>query len=653
MYVDRDMWEKIVLNLLSNAFKFTFEGGISLSLSAADGMAELCVRDTGAGIGPRDLPRVFERFHRVSGAAGRTHEGAGIGLALVQDLVKLHGGSVTAESAPARGSVFTVTIPFGRAHLPQERIAASPKPASVAGGEAYVEEALRWLPDLKPRQAEYDEARQGPRARILLADDNADMREYVSQLLRTRYQVDAVADGAAALAAATANPPDLVLSDVMMPVLSGLDLLAALRSNSCTKTVPVILVSARAGESSTVEGLEAGADDYLVKPFSARELMARVAANLNLARLRDETRQRIGVIIESVTDAFLAVDRDWNLTYMNTHAEKFACAPVSGHTGLIGTSLWEAFPAALGTEFEIQLRRAAAEKTAIHFEAAFGKENCWAQVNAYPSPDGGLAVSFRDVSEQKRFEQQLRDTAKLESLGVLAGGIAHDFNNLLVGIMGNASLAMELLPTTHPAAPLVSDVLNAGEAAANLTRQMLAYSGKGRFVIRLANLSELIGRNVTLIHASIPKNVTLSLQLEADLPAIRVDEAQIQQLVMNLVINAAEACGDRPGAVSILTAVCEMTEDDVQKMNMPEPVAPGHYVRLEVSDTGEGMDESTQARIFDPFFSTKFTGRGLGLAAVMGIVRGHKGAIRLISSPGAGTTFQLFFPPKRRRDSAC
>ena len=304
VYVDQEMWEKVVLNLLSNAFKHTFEGGITVRLRWCGDHAELAVTDTGVGIPEAELPRLFERFHRVKGAKSRTHEGTGIGLALVQELVSLHGGTVGIESKEGKGSTFMVTVKAGTTHLPPDRVGAERALASTAmRAAAYVEEALHWLPnaaalpDPLPRSGEADlvsapretaTTPAGRRPRILWADDNADMRDYVRRLLADRYDVLAVPDGLAALAAARDKSPDLVLTDVMMPRLDGFGLLRELRIDARTRTIPVILLSARAGEESTVEGLEAGADDYLAKPFSARELLARVRTHLELARVRRE-----------------------------------------------------------------------------------------------------------------------------------------------------------------------------------------------------------------------------------------------------------------------------------------------------------------------------------------------------------------------------
>jgi signal transduction histidine kinase/CheY-like chemotaxis protein len=307
VYVDRDMWEKVVLNLLSNAFKFTLEGEIEVSLREEGEGIKLSVRDTGTGISEEQLPHIFERFHRIEGARARTHEGTGIGLALVQELVNLHGGTVGVESVYGQGTTFTIRIPLGTDHLPAERIGSPRSLASTAlGADHFVGEAMKWIgaeckadtsrlfgePAADP-PAVVATGGAGKRPRILLADNNADMRDYLTRLLRTRYEVEAVPDGEAALKAARARRPDLVLSDVMMPKLDGFGVLRELRSDAEKASIPILMLSARAGEEARVEGLEAGADDYLIKPFSARELLARVSSQLELSRVRQEASAAI------------------------------------------------------------------------------------------------------------------------------------------------------------------------------------------------------------------------------------------------------------------------------------------------------------------------------------------------------------------------
>jgi signal transduction histidine kinase/DNA-binding response OmpR family regulator len=308
VYVDREMWEKIVLNLLSNAVKFTREGQITVRVGADGPDAVLSVSDTGVGVPESEQPLLFDRFHRVTGAWSRSHEGTGIGLALVRELAELHGGSVGAVSEIGRGSTFTVKIPFGTGHLNADRIVAD---TSLQVGEIeprlYVEEAHWWLGEPAAPAAPYDEAgrvRDSRRGRILLADDNADLRDHVARLLRPYWDVTAVVDGQEALERASVEPFDLVLTDVMMPRLDGFGLITALRADERTRDVPIVVLSARAGEEASVEGLAAGADDYLVKPFSARDLTARVRANLELG----QTRRQIISRLRGLVDAAAAVN---------------------------------------------------------------------------------------------------------------------------------------------------------------------------------------------------------------------------------------------------------------------------------------------------------------------------------------------------------
>ncbi len=321
--VDREMWEKIVLNLLSNALKFTESGGITVAVRAAGRHVELTVGDTGIGIPAAELPRLFDRFHRVAGDRGRSAEGSGIGLALVRELVELHGGSVEVDSRVGAGSTFTVRLPLGTAHLPAEHLPAEhlapehlppeplsdpDRPATGAVARPYIDEALRWLPSADGTAG--DPATGSGPATVLVVDDNADMREYLTRLLAAHYRVRTAGDGRAALEVVRAEVPDLVVTDVMMPRLDGFGLLAALRDDPATGSVPVIVLSARAGPESTIDGLAAGADDYLAKPFTAGELLARVGSQLELARGRSREAVWRSTLIGAMQDAFYVVDLD-------------------------------------------------------------------------------------------------------------------------------------------------------------------------------------------------------------------------------------------------------------------------------------------------------------------------------------------------------
>ncbi|WP_223644050.1 ATP-binding protein [Corallococcus sp. EGB] len=319
VWVDREMWEKIVFNLLSNAMKFTFEGGVHVRLHTEEGQALLTVRDTGSGIPEAELPHIFERFHRVENARSRSHEGSGIGLSLVQELTRLHGGTVGVKSALGQGTTFCVAVPLGSGHLPREQLVAEgsvPARSIARSASSYVEEIRGWL-GAEPAPALPEGTKSIPllppmAARVLVVDDNADLRTYITGLLDASLTVETAEDGFAALQAIRARPPDLVLSDVMMPRLGGFGLLRELRADPRLRAIPFVLLSARAGEEASVEGLEAGADDYLVKPFSARELAARVRTQLEMARVRREVAElsaREAVLQEAVRarDEFLTV----------------------------------------------------------------------------------------------------------------------------------------------------------------------------------------------------------------------------------------------------------------------------------------------------------------------------------------------------------
>ncbi len=409
VYVDRDMWEKIVLNLLSNAFKFTFEGEISVSLHPVADAVELVVQDTGTGIPTRELPHLFERFHRVAGAQGRSYEGSGIGLSLVQELVNLHGGTVAVSSVLDEGSTFVVRLPMGFTHLPPECIQAPRTQTSTASGAiSYIEEALGWVAQTREDSSSSGEALpHRSSARILLADDNADMRHYLQRLLSQHYDVEAVADGQAALEAIRTQVPDLVLTDVMMPRLDGFGLLRELRADPQTRGIPILLLSARAGEEAAVEGLAAGADDYLVKPFSARELLARVATNLELGRSRQATaRRRIDSILESITDGFIAIDRQWRYVYANQEAEVLL---QKSRSELLGHVMWEVFPDLVGSPFEVGLRQASEQQITVELDEFYPPLNTWFELRIYPSTEG-LSVYFHNISERKQAEAALRES---------------------------------------------------------------------------------------------------------------------------------------------------------------------------------------------------------------------------------------------------
>ena len=456
VYVDRDMWEKVVLNLLSNAFKFTFKGEIEVSLRETDEFAELSVRDTGVGIPETEVPKLFDRFHRIEGQKSRTQEGTGIGLALVLELVKLHGGTVQVESIVDRGTTFTARIPLGTAHLSNDQISTQPALSSTSiRADAFVQEAMRWLPDsIAARSSaakDIDEPIQTlglpADSRVLLADDNADMRQYIRRLLSGNCEVLTVADGQSALREIREHRPDLVLTDVMMPGLDGFELLREIRADASIRDTPVILLSARAGEESRVEGLSAGADDYLVKPFSARELVARVKATLQLAKERSkaiaairESEQRMrwfGAIVESSDDAIVSKSLDGIITSWNSGA-----ARIFGYTAeeAIGQPITIVIPEDRLSEERDILTRVRRGQRIEHFETIRRRKHgslITVSLTISPVKDAegrivGASKIARDITEQKRSQ---------ELITTLAREAEHRSKNLLANVQATVNLS--------------------------------------------------------------------------------------------------------------------------------------------------------------------------------------------------------------------
>jgi len=474
VFVDRDMWEKIVFNLLSNAFKFTLSGGVEILLRAENGAAVLRVRDTGIGIPVEELPNVFKRFHRIENARGRSHEGTGIGLALASELVKLQGGNIEVESEPGRGTVFLVKLPFGARHLAPESIGATPAPApSKLPGRVFLEEAASWLtPDAlaMPDVSNTDDkgaASKGKagtvRPRILLAEDNADLRNYICRLLNPQYDVEAVKDGVAALEAARQNPPQLVLSDVMMPRLDGFGLLRALRNDPSTRAIPIILLSARAGEDSVVEGVEAGADDYLTKPFSARELLTRVASHLAMDRMRKEAAENIRQseekyrnLFNSLLEGFCIIEMvfdehetpvDYRFLEVNPSFEQ-----QTGLHSAQGRLIRELVPGQEAHWFEIYGKIALTGEPA-QFENEAKALNRWFKVSAFRIGGAGsrkVAVLFNDITSSKQAEALLRQNEGLFSALVNQAPTGVYVVDALFRLQQVNALAMPAFAQVHP-----------------------------------------------------------------------------------------------------------------------------------------------------------------------------------------------------------
>ena len=522
--VDADMWEKIVLNLLSNAFKFTRQGTIAVRLREHSGGFELTVEDSGCGIPPAELPRIFDRFHRVPGAPSRTFEGSGIGLALVREMVRMHGGDISVESEEGQGTRFRVRIPATGTGRP----AAAPRGLEPRGVTArpFLEEARHWsdLPETPAPATPAD-----PHTRILVVDDNADMRQYLRRLLATHWCVDEAVNGREALARVAVSPPDIILSDVMMPDMDGFELLRRLRANDATRVLPVMLLSARAGEDASVEGLVAGADDYVVKPFSARELVARVRTRLEVSRLRRETaaqNRRLEALVAAAEEASQAKDR---FLAMLGHELRNPLAPIL-------------------TALQLMKRRG---DTGVERERA---------------------IIERQVHHVRRLVDDLLDVSRITQ--------------------GHIELRRERVE-------LSSVVAKAMEMT-----------------------TPLIAR----------KQHVVVTDVEPAGLAIDGDPTRLQQVVMNLVNNAAKYTD--PGGRIAVTAR-----------------RAGAEVLLKVVDSGIGIEPPMLTRIFELFVQEHEAvergegGLGLGLSIVRNLVELHGGRVS-VASPGRnqGTEFIVYLP---------
>jgi PAS domain S-box-containing protein len=669
LYIDREMWEKIVLNLLSNAFKFTLRGEIGVHLRRHGAYAELTVTDTGVGVPEKEIPRLFDRFHRVEGSEARTQEGSGIGLALVHELVKLHGASIDVVSEPKRGSIFRVQIPFGSAHLPAERLRGPHTSRTAAlGAQAFVQEALRWLPDDKsegtlplPALPEESNSARDPRfaktfgARVILADDNADMRAYVRELLSPAYAIETVADGEQALNSARQRRPDLILTDAMMPQLDGFGLLAAIRQDESLRGIPVVLLSARAGEEARIEGFDAGADDYLIKPFSARELIARVGALLELGGIRRDaehalrlrTAQFQTLLNEAPLGVYL-VDADLRIQEVNPTAQStFGDIP-----HLLGRDFDEVMHILWRKEYAdelVQLFKGTLKSGEPYLSPERIEERLdrgttevyeW-QINRIELQDGrhGVVCYFRDVSNHFRARKALQDAdrQKDEFLAMLA----HELRNPLAPIQ-NASTLLAAITQHEPRAQFSVGVIK--RQITQLTRLVddlldVSRITQGRIELKREplELAAVVAQAVEVVDPLFrERRHKVSIAAEYTPLHLLGDNARLVQCVGNVLTNAAKYT-DAGGEIQIRS------------------FASADSAVLQIADNGVGISPDLLPRIFDLFVQSERTldrsqgGLGIGLSVVKRLIEMHGGRVEARSEGmGRGTLFEIRLPLVKR-----
>jgi signal transduction histidine kinase/CheY-like chemotaxis protein len=674
VYVDRDMWEKIVLNLVSNAFKFTLEGSIEVALQPHEGAVELCVSDSGIGIAADEMPRIFERFHRVLGVHARSMEGTGIGLALVQELVRLHGGNIRVESVLGSGSRFIVRLPFGPAQLPAEQIGGERIIAPTAiGARPFVEEALRWLPPrgaadtpppepfplpaepIVPVREIQPEGANGVRVRplVLCADDNADLRSYVSRLLAPLYDVIAVGEGEHALETALIYRPDLIVADVMMPQMSGVALLKALRACPRTAMIPMLLLSARAGEEAKIEGLDAGADDYLEKPFSARELLARVRSQLALSlarRAHAREREDFHTLFMQAPNVFLIVRGP---EYIVELANPAACRVLHrSYEEILERPLFEAVPELEGTDFRPTLdgvlRTGAPYQGREVSSTVRWRGEGEAKVEYYNyvySPlrssegriEGVLIDAFAVTEEVIARQEMARLRAEAESANRMKDEflamLGHELRNPLAPMVmalqvmrlrGGISREQEILErqVSH-LTRLMDDLLD----VSRITR------GKIELRRRPLEVSEAVGHAAETVA---PLLAQRRHRLEIEVPAaglmVLADPERLAQVLMNLLTNAAKY-------------------SEAGSLIRVHGRRAGARVELCVRDEGMGIAPEMLEKVFDVFVQQPQTlarsagGLGLGLAIVRSLIEMHEGTVSARSAgPGKGSEFIIDLP---------
>ena len=642
--IDRQMWEKIVLNLISNAFKFTFAGSISVLLQQDPERRKfmLTVADTGIGIPQAELPRLFERFHRIEGGQGRSFEGTGIGLALVHELVRLHGGTIAVESQLGKGTRFTVTIPFRQAAGDAgERSISRGGPSHLASD--FLQETGQWLAEDLSRApgsgASQDRSASGQsqsgRARILLADDNVDMRAYVERLLSERWDVLPASNGKEALEIADRECPDLIVTDVMMPEMSGFELLRALRANANTRSIPVIMLSARAGEEAQIEGLQAGADDYLIKPFSARELIARVGTQL---ALRQRSSQ-FETLVRQAPIGIVVVDAQFRIQQVNPVA-----LPVFGDIpDLIGSDhreimrrLWT--PEYAAEVIEIFQRTldtgqpySTPKRAEYRVDRALTEYYEWRVDRIFMADNGyGLVCYFRDISMEVRAEEALRKSEKLAAVGRLASTISHEINNPLESVT-NLLYLIKAEAREDSMRLLVESAEQELNRASEVVRHSLKFHrqttrpGEEKLADLLESTMAVYEARFRQSHIQIDRRYLNSI-------SVRCFSSELRQVFANLLSNAFDAM--RPGGTLRL---------DVRDSRDWRTGEPG--VRVAVADTGSGMSQATLRHIFEPFFTTKgLQGTGLGLWLSAEILNRHRAKVKVRSGQAAGRSGTIFYP---------
>lgn len=688
VYVDNAMWEKIVFNLLSNAFKYKLDGTITVRLFEENNQAILQIADTGIGIPDKELLRIFERFHRVENVAARTYEGTGIGLSLTKELVQLHGGSISASSQLGKGTSFTVAIPFGKEHLPATQISEVATSLDDFPVDGFIEEAQSMIDatvEIMPVGSEPD------RPTVLVADDNGDMRQHIRSILQKQFNVITAVNGLDALHKTLSEKPSLVLTDVMMPVMDGIRLLKEIRNDKSIARTPVVLLTARAGEESKIEGFETGADDYLVKPFSTNELVSRIKAQIEISQKRNDAELRLREFLIQAPAAIAVFEGpDHSITIAN---QQFQQVFDRKENQLIGHSVKEAFPEA-GGQGIFELLDNVFESGRSYSQQGFGanlnisnkSERRYYDFTLQPITNSnvrttGIMLHAVDVTERVMARKKMEDlsaeleqkvkerTGELQVKNIELGRslvklellynelseqkqkdeqkddfilmASHELKTPLTTISGYVQLLMDIRRAMNEGdgmdLPLFDSALKTiHKQLANLTglvSELLDLSkiekGQLEFHKTHFDLSELVRDVITDVQYTTQHKINLSIESNDNVFA---DKDRIMQVVLNFITNAIKYS---PQANVIDINVSRYKEK---------------YASVSIRDYGIGIDKADHEKIFERFYRAKghkektFPGFGIGLFIASDIIRRHDGSVSVKSEIDDGAEFTFMLP---------
>ena len=679
--VDQEKLQRMVMNLTSNAFKFTPVGGtIRCSVEAANHALRICIDDSGPGVQAEFRAVIFERFRQGEGGANRQIAGTGLGLAIVKEFAHLQGGTVKVTKSELGGAKFEIELPIASPLSETAQAGLAQRDAfvttpSLQGVLEELREPARRLPTMpiSPRKQ---------RGRVLVVEHNVEMSRFILECLAQEFEVRTAFDGQAGFDAAMAAPPDLIVSDIMMPRVSGDQMVGMVRQQPTMADIPILLLSAKADEALVSQLLDNGAQDFVTKPFSERELLVRARNLVELKLTREdaiavekdklrmaedraqqhaERSKQIGALFDQAP-SFMAILRG------PEHYIELANARMMDLVGgrpIIGNTIVEALPETVEQGFVEKLDYAFATGqanvfTAVPYDVPLAGGNGLARhyLNFVQQPildaDGkvtGIFVEGVDVTAAHEdhlaliaSQAALRQAQKMEAVGQLTGGIAHDFNNLLASISGSLEVLKIHVDrgTTAGLEKYIKMGRDSVRRAASLTQRLLAFSRRQTLDPKPININNLVVGLEELIRRTVGPTVAVEVMCDAGLWITEADAAQLESSLINLCINARDSMLPDGGRLTIETANKWIDE----RTSKTYDLTPGQYVSICVTDTGTGMTPDVIERIFDPFFTTKPLGQGtgLGLSMVYGFVRQSSGQVKVYSEVGQGTTMCLYLP---------